>query len=593
MSTPLLPFVKRLKIVTKDLQVYQLSQVMNYAQYRIVDEVESAIREQRRCRLIALKARQIGVSTITEAIMFSLAMILHRMSGLVISHESDSATHLLNMTNNYWETWRFKGMYTIHHNSIRHKSWSETGSSIRIATAKNEDAGRSQTIHFLHGSEVGFWDNAVPLMTGLAQSIPDSHPSVVMLESTANGIGGYFYDQWNAAVDQSSEYVPLFFPWHQHPQYTAGFLGMSATLGQLTDEERILHAIGIDDDRLAWRRWAIHNKCFGDINKFHQEYPTTPEEAFIVTGTNIFPDGELSACYDPTEGVSGFLVEDGGRVRFQPSINGPVTIFRWPGDDMEACKYIVSGDATRSVTGDFSCAQVINRRSWEQVAVYHARINPVGFGDQMALLGRYYNWAILVPEIQGAGDSTISRLISLNYPFLFEHRKAERIPGQPESAYGWWSGVRAKQEAIGNLLKAVVDRDITLHHAQTFNEMRAYVSDGKGGFKNGANEKHDDTVTAMGIAITAVMYEAANINASMGVYGGTAAARMDELGGPAKEALRKIKAAGEYIDTGDVHRDEVQLPWETGDMAARKRNVAEQAGEYGDGPTDQTGTEGW
>lgn len=586
----LVPFVNRLQIVTKDLRVVQLGNVMNHAQYRIVDEVNRALNERRRCRFVVLKARQIGVSTVVEALMFSLAMILNRMGGLVISHEADSAGWLLKMTNHYWETWKFKDLYSIRHNSVRHMSWDDNGSSIRIATAKNVGAGRSTTIQFLHGSEVAFWDDAVTLMTALAPSIPMSSPSIIALESTANGIGGYFYDQWNAAVDGETEFTPLFFPWHEHPEYTVDYLQavgaehVITSLGALNDEERVLRAIGIGDERLAWRRWAIRNLTNNDLMRFKQEYPTVPEEAFIVTGHNIFPDGDLTACYQPMNGLQGYLVEEGGRVRFQESIDGPVTIFRFPGDDMDRHKYMVSGDATRSITGDFSCAQVLNRRTWEQVAIFRKKIDPVSFGDQMALLGRFYNWAILCPEIQGAGDSTISRLISLNYPFLFEHRKAERIPGQPETVYGWWSGVRAKQEAVGNLLKVVVDHDVILHDHKTYSEMRAYVSDEKGGFKNGAGERHDDTVTAMAIAMTCTMYEAANINAGMGVYGGS---RVGEMTGRVNRAL-EVSGFGQTSDiegvggVGEmVSQDDQLLPWELGDQDERMERVREQTNAYG------------
>ena len=569
----LLPFVNRLQIVTKDLRVVPLARVINYAQTQIVQEFNDAINDRRPARLIVLKARQIGVSTITEALMFSLAMMLNRMSGLVISHEADSAAHLLAMTNHYWETWRFRDLYTIRHKSVNNMRWDDNGSGIRIATAKNVGAGRSRTIQFLHGSEVAFWPDAVTLMTGLAQSIPDTHPSFIVHESTANGIGGYFYEQWNAAVDGESDYTPLFFPWHQHPQYTAtnlqlaGETDVARMLGHLNDEERVLKALGISDERLIWRRWQIRNKLNNDVMKFHQEYPTTPEEAFVVTGHNIFPDAELTACYQPMDGMTGYLVEEGGRVRFQPSLDGPLTIFVLPGVDMDRHKYMIAGDATRSITGDYSCAQVLNRRTWEQVAVFRKKIDPVSFGDQMTLLGRFYNWAILCPEIQGAGDATISRLISLNYPFLFEHRKAEKIPGQPETVYGWWSGVRAKQEAVGNLLKVVIDGGtgaggIVIHDHKTYQEMRAYVSDDKGGFKNGASEKHDDTVTALAIAMTCVLYEAPNINASMGVYGGQ---RMEDTARQVNRAMER-SGFGETVKlpalVGAGAREEAVQPWE-------------------------------
>jgi len=399
------------------------------------------------------------------------------------------------------------------------------------------------------------------------------------MESTANGIGGYFYDQWEYAVNGDTDYTPLFFPWHLHPEYTAAHLGLEGVLGHLDEDERVLKAIGISDDRLIWRRWQIRNKLNNDVIRFKQEYPTVPEEAFIVTGHNIFPDGNLTACYQPMDGISGYLVEEGGRVRFQASLNGPITIFRYPGEDMDRHKYMISGDATRSINGDFSCAQVLNRRTWEQVAIFRQKIDPVTFGDQMSMLGRYYNWAILCPEIQGAGDSTIARLLSLNYPFLFEHRKAEKLQGQPETVYGWWSGVRAKQECIGNLLKVTVDEDIIIHDHKTYAEMRAYVSDGKGGFKNGASEHHDDTVTAMAIAITCVMYEAPGINASIGVFAG---GRVKEAAGSINRALEAVGMNGPGMGDGInsyVPTDDALLPWELGDQEQRMANVMEQRGE--------------
>lgn len=522
MSSSIVPFVERLHIVTKDLGVARLGVCMNYAQREIVDYVDECMRDQRRCRLIILKARQIGCSTIIEGLMFTLAFLLPRMRGLVVSHEAESAQHLLNITRNYWDTWFMKSLYTPEHLASHRLGWKETGSRIRIATAKNASAGRSMTVQFLHGSEVAFWDDPQTLMTGLAQSIPHNYPSVIAHESTANGRGNWFHQRWNEAVEGESEYKPFFFPWHQHPEYTARNLGISSILNKLNDEERILRAIGVDDDRLSWRRWALRELCENDLERFHQEYPTTPEEAFISTGNNVFPDAELRAVYEPIAPIVGHLVVEGNKIRFQESSRGPLKIYRWPSDDLEWGRYMIAGDATRSVTGDFSCAQVLNRKTWEQVAVWRDKIDPVNFGDQMSLLGRYYNHAILCPEIQGAGDATISRLISLQYPFLFEHRRAEAIPGAPERTFGWWSTTRAKQEAIGNLLKAVIDRDITIHDAVTYAEMGSFVSLPSGRFGNveGEGRGHDDTVTSLAICITCTMYEAMNVNASRGIYDG-------------------------------------------------------------------------
>ncbi len=68
-------------------------------------------------------------------------------------------------------------------------------------------AGRSRTVNALHGSEVAFWDHTAEMMLGLRQTIPNSPKSMILLESTANGVGNWYYDTWNAAVDGDNDYT--------------------------------------------------------------------------------------------------------------------------------------------------------------------------------------------------------------------------------------------------------------------------------------------------------------------------------------------------------------------------------------------------
>jgi hypothetical protein len=145
MSTNLLGPVGELKIVTKESKLVPFGTVINYAQKEIVREFERCLDAKKKTRIIVLKARQIGISTVTEALMFTLAMARDRMSGLVISHEGDSAKHLLSMTRTYWDEYWAKELYTAKSLAQNHMSWVESGSSIRIATAGNPGAGRSTT----------------------------------------------------------------------------------------------------------------------------------------------------------------------------------------------------------------------------------------------------------------------------------------------------------------------------------------------------------------------------------------------------------------------------------------------------------------
>lgn len=523
----LLPLISDLRIITKNTGVARFGDVMNYAQRQVVIEVEKQLAARKPVRIIVLKARQIGISTVIEAIIFVLAMMIDNLKCMIIAHEMDASEHLLSITTNYWNSFSFKPLYTPRNASQKRLGWRETNTQIQITTAKNVDTGRSRTIHALHASEVAFWLDPNTLMTGLGQCIPEEFPTLIFLESTANGIGDYFEGMWSDAEAGENEYVPLFFPWHKHPEYRASAINIPYdNLGELDDEEKKLKAEhGVDDDRLAWRRYIIKNKLSGSdidalanvqspVDKFHQEYPTTPEEAFLSSGKNVFHLDNLRPVYHARHGHKGNVVrEANGRVRFQPDIRGPLTIFKYPSDDVDFGVYMIGGDATRTTRGDPAVAQVINRRTWEQVAVWRGRIDPTSFADVLARLGAYYNNAMLCPETTGPGYATIGALMQMDYPYIWQGQWADKAPGVVADLYGWATTNRRKQWAIGNLLKAVIDKDIDLHHDITFAEMKNYVTHPNGEYGPNTPNGYDDCVMALAIGLTAVITEAHTVPA--------------------------------------------------------------------------------
>jgi hypothetical protein len=337
----------------------------------------------------------------------------------------------------------------------------------------------------------------------------DLHDTFICLESTANGIGGYFCEQWDAAVAGDTEYLPLFFPWYKHPAYTMSYItgATPPSLTNLSDEEQVLARMGIDTDHLAWRRWAIRNKTQNSVQQFHQEYPSTPEEAFIATGTNVFPLEYLRKCYQPLEPIRGRLHRNGSQVEFQVETTGPLNIYAWPSQDTDYGVYFVGGDPTHVTQGDYACAQVINRRTYEQVAVWRGKIDPASFAEELAKLGMYYNTAMLTTEIEGPGYMTIGALLQLDYPRLWKNQWADKDPGIVGVTYGWSTSHKRKEWAVGFLLKLVVDADVTIHDSKTFAEMKNFVKLPNGEYGNASKndddgEKHDDTV--MALAITCV-----------------------------------------------------------------------------------------
>lgn len=498
------PLLTKLQIV--DTRAHLIPFTLNWAQREYLAEFKRQYDQRKIVRIIVLKARQLGVSTLTEAIMFLYCFMFTRVNGLVIAHETDSAQHLLGMTQTYWDTYMFNRLYTTKYKSRNELAWSESDSSLKVSTAKNVDTGRSKTLQMVHASEVAFWDHAKETMGGLDQAFHYEPNTFGCIESTANGVGGFFYDQWAAASNGEIEYVPLFFPWWRHPQYTFSYLhraGQSSLppLGHLNEEERVLQKLHVDDDHLHWRRWAIRNLCQNNLALFHQEYPSDPEEAFVATGTNVFPKNDLQVCYEPIEfPLVGRLLREGSKVRFVPDAQGPLKIFAYPSKDTDYGKYMVAGDPTRVTYGDFAVGQVINRRTYEQVAVWRGRIDPSSFAEELAKLATYYHTALLTNETTGAGYVTIGALIQMDYPNLYKHRWADREPTKIATQYGWDTNEQRKHWMIGFLLKLIVDHVITLHDGRTYYELLNYVTLPSGGFGANSSAGYDDCVTSLAMA---------------------------------------------------------------------------------------------
>ena len=494
--------VRNLSILDKNLRLHKLQP--NWAQTRYLDIATEQLQTTGRIRIIVLKARQLGISTISEAVLFNLTQLFDGYRGLVVAHEVPASQNLLNMTHRYWDTYPFRRLFTTKNLSKNEIAWVERGSSIKVATAGNKAVGRSATIHGLHASELAFWPEPSTAMLGLRQTIPTTPGTMIVLESTANGIGDYFHQQWTLAEEGETEYTPLFLPWQDHPEYTAAAINLPyAPLGRLDAEEKVLANLGINEDRLAWRRWAIKNLCESDPLKFMQEYPATPEEAFIASGSNVFPAERLRDIYQPINGYTGLLLRDGHSIEFKPASNGPLTVYKAPTPDRDAGRYIVAGDPTHSTRGDYACAQVINRRTMEQVAVWRGRIDPTTFGEELFKLGLYYNDALLTTEIEGPGYATVGKLLGMEYPNIYRKARADSTPGKfAGEQYGWSTTVQSKHLAVNWLLKCVMDGSITVHDRKTYDEMRNYVTLENGGYGNAIEEAHDDTVMALAIGVT-------------------------------------------------------------------------------------------
>ena len=496
------------KDVTEGLIKFPIDAPFAWAQREFLAEIERQYNGQKPVRAIVLKARQLGISTATEAILFWWSFIHPGAQSLVIAHENKSSAALFAKTKLYWDTWPYKQLYEVKQQTQQKLSWEGILSSMEIASAKNSEGPRGRTLHAVHLSECAFYQNPEAFMLGLNQTVPHKHGTMIVLESTANGVGNWFHEMWLDAERGANEYAPLFFPWWRHPEYR--HLTTLCTSLELTADERQLMRLGADYEAIQWRRWAIPNLAGNDEQLFMQEYPATPEEAFITTGTNVFPIRKLDDCYQPSRGYRGMLVgdESAQNPKFVADSTGPLTIFKGPTNkDRRWDRYFVAGDPSMTVAGDPACIQVINRYTMEQVAVWHGRIDPINFAREMMLLGRYYHDAELCPEIEGGGQATVATILNAGYPNIWQHRWADKAPGKVAMSYGWSTNWNRKHWAIGRLRFLLADDSIVIHDKETYSQMRSYITHENGEMGNAQRGIHDDAVMALAIGVTASMME--------------------------------------------------------------------------------------
>lgn len=528
------PFVSRLKIVDKNIQTHTLGRIMTHPQRLLIADVEQDIKDGRPIRYITLKARQVGISTVTEAMAFQFAFCINRMRGLIVSHTGDSTKHLIDMTHHYWESWWARSLYTTTSSARDRLKWAPTQSEITLLPAKSAEGARSRTLHFVHGSEVAFWPYPELLLKALNQGVPRTALSAIFLESTANGIGNHFHAIWEAAKRGDVEYKPRFYPWWSHPSYTGHHIGKAeeartlrlarvANGGTLDEEEWHLyvhlHSLHKSDaeirSRLIWRRSTLNTELAGDIDALHQEYPSTDGEAFLSTGRNVFNLQYLRAVYEPMIPDIGYLVYDPlarNHVRFIKDGEGPLHVFFHPSPDPRAWYAIGADPSKATLFGDYAVGQVLYRNTLEQMATFRERgMNPVLFAEQMILLGYYYNTALLVPEHNMSGAQTAA-IIESKYPKFYRHRKSQQIRGMEDNVVGWITTEQSKAEAIANLQREVFAgyegrSGFKIHDQQTYYEMKNYIINDKAKFENAKHANHDDTVMSLAIGVSGTIYE--------------------------------------------------------------------------------------
>lgn len=296
---------------------------LNPPQRKILSELEKQRKEERQININLLKSRQVGGSTLLQMYMnWIQSKLKTNWNSLVCAHDLTAAVNIRSM---YDEV--IKQMPPLDGEKLTVAPFSgtknikiipERGCKITVGTAERPETVRSQDLKLVHFSETAFYpatesNNPEMLEASIISTVPKVSLTMIVRESTANGVGEYFYEQYQKGKNGESTYTSIFIPWFYTDIYEEPMTGqyylhngrpkkgtMSDFVKSMTEYEWNLwnNNESCTLENLNWRRMMA--ATMPSESKMKQEYPSDDIEAFQDSGSPVFKSEEIEALRKDT-----------------------------------------------------------------------------------------------------------------------------------------------------------------------------------------------------------------------------------------------------------------------------------------------------
>jgi hypothetical protein len=510
------PLALRVRTKAGRIVPFEFNEAQQYLDYR----AEEQRKRTGKVRLLVLKSRQQGASTYITGRGYFRTSQNKGLRAFVIAHLEDATANLFEMVRRYHQhapPWLRPKTKASNRQEL---DFAMLDSGYRLATAKNPEAGRSDTVQFFHGSEVAFWRHANKILEGALQALADEEDTEGWLESTANGRAGRFWElcdvaqkaergEMDPATGQpyASEWELAFVPWFWSKEYRS-----QVPLGfQRTKKEELLCRFirntwdtDLTDEQLQWRRKKIGEFGGGEEGElsFRQEYPAPAEEAFLLSGRKFFSVAKvermLLAATAPKE--RGYLEQHGEEVRFVPDEEGWLEVWSRP---VKGFSYVVGCDVSEgTITGDQHSGHVLARGEIpRQVARFAPHCDADEFGRRSVLVAKWYRNAWLGIERNNTmGGACVTAAIATQYDRIYRGEILDNDTGKVAKKFGWLTTSASRPLMLQKLQATIRDSAILVQSSVTAGQCETFVlnEDGKPEAADGAR---DDEVLGLAIAV--------------------------------------------------------------------------------------------
>ena len=425
-------------------------------------------------RIIILKSRQQGMTTLIDAIATFESILRGNRDSLIVAHEKgDVAKKIFAIYKRYlahfpfpeWDMFKKRSEsgegYELHNNSVIDVSYEKPRGIVGV------------TVQMLHLSEASRFRTLDTFLGSFMPAMPKFKWSSAILESTAEKSGDAFHTMYQQAERGNSAWYPVFYPWYIDEDNILEFSSEQAKVdfkeslesrpdSEWGDEVSLLNDYeDITLEHLHQRRNLIKEAPHG-LASFKREFPTTPEEAFMGVNQPVF-DIKVLRQYEKEQirepEMYGQMFIDimdmpNQQTRFEEAPHGILKIYKRPDPKLV---YMIGSDHSEGMN-DFNAALIASQHPFEVVAemVGYDGYNPIPrvFARQMYHAGKWYNDAWICPESNPPGNTVVDLLLEWQYPNLIS--EAMIFPEKTSSInYGWRNTTDTRKKALEKLRETV------------------------------------------------------------------------------------------------------------------------------------------
>ena len=427
---------------------------------------------------VIIKSRQLGLSTVSAIYAVWLAIFYRDKNILIIATKLAVAQNFIRKVKialDALPSWLM--MPSITERTKTHIAFSN-GSQVK-AIPTSDDAGRSEALSLLIVDEAAFIRNFDELWLGLYSTLSTGGRAIII--STPNGIGGMYHTICEEAKAEKNNFKYIELPWDVHPERDADWF---------------------ENESRNMSRKQIAQELMCDFSASGDTFVA----AEIVEMLRMQVETPLE-CWGP---------------------NANVWQWKYPREDD---KYVIAADIARGDAADYSAFHVLDANTCEQVAEFKGKITPDQFAILLAEAGKRFNDALICPENNTFGYTTILKLVELGYKNLYFKKAKDKFdvlygnnPNSSVSKIGFHTNAATRGPILTLLEDRLRNNTLRVRSSRLIEELKTFVW--KGNKAQAKKGSHDDLVMALAIGNSLVdataVHAIKNVDMSKAMLGGFA-----------------------------------------------------------------------